>query len=372
MRQPHEAAEAQSVKRVFISDCEGPISQNDNAFEAAARFVPNGDELFALISKYDDMLADDVKKPGYNAGDTLKLILPFLKAYDVTDKRLNEFSAENMVLIAGSKNALEHVRSLSDAFIVSTSYEHYIKALCEALSFPFENTYCTRLSIDKYILLEPEKSRLQELAREIAQTPMITIPTSANSLEDFSKQDQETVRRLDEIFWEEISRMDAGEIFREVKPIGGCQKAEAIKDAAEKSRVQLSDVLYVGDSITDVEAFKLVGENGGLTVSFNGNQYAVKNAEVAVLSENNTVTAVIAELWCKLGKRETLEALKNWTYVPLNQSSVSKLILERLFALYPNTLPKVQIVTPQNMETLVRESSEFRKKVRGEDVGRLG
>ena len=110
------------MKRVFISDCEGPISKNDNAFEAAARFVPNGDKLFTLISKYDDVLADVLKKPGYNAGDTLKLILPFLKAYDVTDACLKEFSAENLVLIAGSKNTLKHVRRLSDAFIVSTSY----------------------------------------------------------------------------------------------------------------------------------------------------------------------------------------------------------------------------------------------------------
>jgi energy-converting hydrogenase A subunit R len=372
MRQPHGAAEAQPVKRIFMSDCEGPISKNDNAFEATARFVPNGDKAFTLISKYDDVLADVVKKPGYNAGDTLKLILPFLKAYDVTDERLREFSAQNLLLIAGSKSTLEHVRRLSDAFVVSTSYEHYIKALCEALSFPFENTYCTRLSLGKYIFSEHEKSRLQELAMEIAQMPMITRPPSANSLEDFSKQDRETVRRLDEIFWEEISRMNAGVIFSEVKPIGGCQKAEAVKDAAGRLRVHLSDVFYVGDSITDVEAFKLVKEHGGLTLSFNGNQYAVKNAEVAVLSENNIVTAVIAELWCKLGKKEILGVLTSWGPATLKQSPLSKSVLKRLFTLYPDKLPKVQIVTPQNMETLVRESSEFRKKVRGEAVGRLG
>ena len=51
---------------------------------------------------------------------------------------------------------------------------------------------------------------------------------------------------------------------------------------------------------------------------------------------------------------------------------MSKSILEELFALYPRGLPKVQIVTAENMEMLVRESSEFRKKVRGEAVGRLG
>ena len=79
-RKPHGEFEAQSVKRIFISDCEGPISKNDNAFELAANFIPNGDKLFANISKYDDVLADVLQKPGYSAGSTLKLILPFFKA----------------------------------------------------------------------------------------------------------------------------------------------------------------------------------------------------------------------------------------------------------------------------------------------------
>src|SRR3990170_5033021 len=115
MRNPHEGAEAQTVKHIFISDCEGPISKNDNAFELMEHFVPEGDKLFTRISKYDDVLADVVKKPGYNAGDTLKLILPFLKAYDVTDVQMREFSAENILLIPNSKDTLEQIRSKADA-----------------------------------------------------------------------------------------------------------------------------------------------------------------------------------------------------------------------------------------------------------------
>ena len=360
------------MKRIFITDCEGPISKNDNAFEATAHFVPNGNKLFTLISKYDDVLADVLKKPGYNAGDTLKLILPFFKAYGVTDRSLCAFSAENLLLIADSRETVKHVKRLMDSFIVSTSYEHYIKALCNELDFPFENTYCTRFSLDKYLFSERESSQLREFATEIAQMPMISIPFTAKSLEDFLEQDQETVKQLDSIFWQQISRMGAGIVFRVVKPIGGLQKAEAIKNAAQKMAIKLSDVLYVGDSITDVEALKLVREGGGLTLSFNGNQYAVKNAEVAVLAENSVVTAVIAELWCKLGKQETLQVLENWSPATLKKSPLSKTVLERLFMLYPAQLPKLQIVTPQNMETLVRESSAFRKKVRGESVGRLG
>jgi energy-converting hydrogenase A subunit R len=360
------------LKRVFVSDCEGPISKNDNAFELTAHFVPDGDKLFSIISKYDDVLADVVKKPGYNAGDTLKLILPFLKAYDVTDEMMQQFSAQNLILIAGSKDTLKHIRDMAEAFIVSTSYEHYIRALCKAVDFPFENTYCTRLSIDKYKLTVKEKARLKEISKEIAAMQMPTIPSSAKSLKDFSPKDQKTVTRLGEIFWREISDMSCAGMFFEVKTIGGQQKAEAIKDIAQKQQMPLSGVLYVGDSITDVEAFKLVRENDGFTISFNGNGYAVKYAEVAVMSENSVVTAVLAEVFLKHGKAKAIQVTSNWNTETIKKSGVGSALLNQFFTLYPKALPKVQIVTPANMETLSKESSEFRKKVRGEAVGKLG
>jgi energy-converting hydrogenase A subunit R len=361
------------LKRVFISDCEGPISKNDNAFEITARFVPNGDKLFTLISKYDDVLADVFKKPGYTAGSTLKLILPFLKACDVSDAQMEEFSTQNLILIANSRDTLQRVRTVASAFIISTSYEHYIKALCKALDFPYENTYCTKLSIDKYAVTEQEKMRLKEITKEIAQMPMITIPSTAKNVEDFSSADQDTIERLDKIFWSEIAGMSVGRIFSEVTTVGGSQKASSIEDAAARLHVPLEDVMYVGDSITDVEAFKLVRENGGLTVSFNGNNYAVRNAEISVLSENNMVTAIIADVFCKQGKQSVLDLVKNWNLQSLESNKVVKASrLDRFFSLHPQTLPKVQIVTEENMETVTKKSSEFRKKVRGEAIGKLG
>jgi len=360
------------VKRVFISDCEGPISKNDNAFELTAHFVPDGDKLFTVISKYDDVLADVLKRPRYKAGDTLKLILPFLKAYDVTDRKMREFSAQKLILISSAKKTLQHVRKVTHAFIVSTSYEHYMRALCKAIAFPYENTYCTKLNIDKYHIAEKEKTKLKEFAKEIAKMPMLTITKNTKSIEDFSEKDQRIIRRLDEIFWIEIANMESGRIFGEVNPVGGSEKAEAIKDVVRKVGVALADVMYVGDSITDIEAFKLVRENGGLAVSFNGNEYAVKNAEIAVLSENSIVTAVIADAFATFGKEQTLRLVENWTHEALAKSRVNKTLLANLFRLYPSELPKVKIITSENMETLAKESSDFRKKVRGEAIGQLG
>ena len=360
------------MKRVFVSDCEGPISKNDNAFELAENFIPNGDKFFTNISLYDDVLADTLKKPGYSAGSTLKLILPFFKAYGITDSQMDDFSTKNIILIANSKSTLNHIRKISDAFIVSTSYSQYIKALCKVVDFPYKNTYCTRVSLDEFPITPQEKDRLREIAQEIAQMPPIIIPTNAKSVQDFSNRDQAILKRLDEIFWSLIPKMFVGKFLIDVVTVGGEQKAEAIRDVAKRLGVELEDVMYVGDSITDIEAFKLVRDNGGLTVSFNGNSYAVKNAEVAVLSESNLVTAAIGDLFCNLGKEKTITVLNSWNYDTLYKNKVNEAILKQLSTIYPDCLPKVQIVTAKNMESIIKESSEFRKKVRGVAVGRLG
>jgi energy-converting hydrogenase A subunit R len=360
------------LKRVFVSDCEGPISKNDNAFELAANFIPNGDSFFTNVSKYDDVLADILHKPGYSAGSTLKLILPFFKAYGITDHQMEEFSAQNILLIANAQTTLHYVQGIADAFIVSTSYEHYIRALCTVIDFPYKNTYCTKVSLDKIAITPQEKERLKAMAQEISQMHLIDIPSGATTLQDFSNGDQAVIQRLDEIFWSDVPKMFVGKFLTDVVTVGGAQKAEAVLDAAKSLGVRLADVMYVGDSITDVEAFKLVRNGGGLAVSFNGNSYAVRNAEVAVFSESNLVIALVADLFCRLGKAQALKVILFWCKQAVEESGVNSVFLKQLYAVYPRALPSVQIVTPQNVNALVNESCLFRNKVRGIDVGGLG
>jgi energy-converting hydrogenase A subunit R len=358
------------VKKFFVSDCEGPISKNDNAYELAAKFVPNGERLFCNISKYDDVLADVFNKPGYMAGGTLKLILPFLKAYNVTDRQIEEFSSDNIILIKDTQATLKYIKSIAECYIVSTSYEHYIKALCKANDFPYQNTYCTKVSLDNVVLTAKERVMLCERAQEISQMALITIPANAKSLVDFSLEDQVLIKRLDEIFWCEFLQMSVGKFLSEVVAVGGEQKAESICDIVKGQRVLFKDVMYVGDSITDAEALRLVKECGGLAVSFNGNSYAVKNADVAVISESNFAVAVIADVFYRLGREETLNVLKSWSESALRAVGVNLELLRQVFGVVGG--PKVQIVTSENMTLVVTESSEFRKRVRGVAIGRLG
>ena len=123
-------------KTLYLTDCEGPISKNDNAFELAQHLMPDGGKFFAKVSRYDDFVADIEKKPGYKAGNTLQLIVPFLKAYGVTDEAIREFSSEVLLLVPRADEMLRAVSASMPAYIISTSYRPYIDALCAAVGFP--------------------------------------------------------------------------------------------------------------------------------------------------------------------------------------------------------------------------------------------
>jgi len=350
----------------------GPVSKNDNAFELASYYVPNGSRFFTLVSRYDDVLADVVKRPGYKAGDTLKLILPFLKAYGVTNRAMMSYSSQNVLLVPGVKEMLRFVRSFMPSFVVSTSYEQYVRVLCDLVDFPFENVYCTRLDLNKYRIGDEEKKRLRELAEKMVELSTPEIPKGAKTIGDLPIEQQETVRRLDEIFWKELLKMQAGRILNEVNPVGGVEKARAVQDIVAKLNGSLRNVMYVGDSITDVEAFGLVREGGGLTVSFNGNAYAVREAEIAVMSENAVVTAILADSFNRLGKSDVMRLVSEWSTSTLEKCGLTPSLKKRFFELCKERLPRVEAVTPENRERLMMESASFRKHVRGEAIGRLG
>ncbi len=154
-------------RRFFVSDCEGPLSVNDNAFELSGKYIDDGEKFFQIVSRYDDILADEIKRPGYNAGGTLKLILPFLKAYGATNEDITRFSEETILLVPGARDTLQFVYCTMPSFIVSTSYQQYIQALCNLTGFPFENTYSTLLDMDKYSLTPREETRLMELREDV-------------------------------------------------------------------------------------------------------------------------------------------------------------------------------------------------------------
>lgn len=339
-------------KRVFISDCEGPISINDNAFELAGHYIEDGENFFTILSKYDDILVDEVKREGYKAGGTLKLIVPFLKAYGATNKDIVNFSRENVLLLPGAKDTLQFVNSTMPSFIVSTSYEQYIRALCDIIEFPFENTYSTKLDIDQYSIGNEDKEKLMEFRKTILEDP------------DFEV--------LDKIFWDDIKKMEVSKIMDEIDPVGGEGKKEAVLDIAAKFGFENKDIMYIGDSITDVEPLRFTKEHDGLAISFNGNEYAIREAEIAIMADNTVMISIIADLFNRSGKDEVIRFIRAYmdnTEDAVNSYPINKELKD---AIKQVNLPKIAIINSENFEMLVDESKAFRRLVRGEAIGALG
>ncbi len=361
-----------SVRQIlFVTDLEGPLTLNDNAFEVAAHFLPDGARFFAIISTYDDTLAELVKRPGYRAGDTLKLIVPFLRAFGLSDHDLREFSRKRVKLVPGAPEAVQRIRSQMPMFLISTSYAPYVQAVCEILDFPLANAYCTKISLDAYALAERERQELLTLYDQIVQRSPIRIPPGARSLEELSAQDRETIAFLDEVFWGRVSALEAGRILCEIQPIGGPEKARALREIAQRTHIPLARTIYVGDSITDVEALELARREGGLAVAFNANSYALRAAQLGCISSDALILAEIAEAFAR-GGREHVLALTSLLPSPLPPSPSEGRGAGGEGGEGLGVRGKSFKLTTQIDDAFIARSEQMRRRLRGEEIGSLG
>jgi predicted HAD superfamily phosphohydrolase len=341
------------IKKIFISDVEGPLSKNDNALEVTQHFIPEGDKLFSLLSKFDDYLADIKKEPNYKAGDTLRLILPFYKAFDISNSSIESFSAENLLLVPGAKETVAEIQEVIPLYLVSTSYRPYINSLCRALNIPKERSYCTELDLDRYEMEGPEKNKILKIKEKICQMPMIEFDAQCSTPEEIETCHLKTIDSLYEIFWHILPLQPiSGALLNEINPIGGKEKARALEKILTKEQVRFQNVIYVGDSITDIEALKMVREMGGLSISFNGNAYPFRFAELAIISTDTHPLSEIANIFADGGKKAVYKTIKE-----VNEAQEKNAIFS---------------VTEENQEALIEKSQQMRKAVRGEKIAFLG
>jgi len=353
------AAGAEAPRRIYVTDCEGPLTRNDNAQEIAARFIPEGAEFFARLSRYDDFLADVVRRPGYNAGDTLRLLPPFLKAFEVTDGDIQAFSAEGVLLVPGALQMLREIAPLMPSYIISTSYTPYLKALCELSGFPLANVRCTELSLDAWRMPDDEKAWLRGEAARIMERALIEIPEGAGSADDLSPADAVTVGQLDDLFWARMGGRVSGELMGAVRPVGGGVKLAALEEIVAAEHIEGAAVMYVGDSITDVPPLEAVKAWGGVSLSFNGNGYALTAAEFAAASPDVGVTAELAKAFAGGGRDAVEAAVRAWPRARKGENPTGP------------AHARVGLVAEAS-DALAEASAAARRSVRGERVARLG
>ena len=277
----------------FIAfDLEGPLSPQDNAYELMKLF-PNGDRIFEIISRYDDLLTLE-EREDYEPGDTLALIVPFLVLHDISEDNIDTL-ASKASLTGGAAKLISWLEIESwKVFCITTTYQQYATHLTQKLGIYAHNVASTPFPLDKLrrTLCKEDATLLQQAEQDILTMSPVT-------------DDDRIKQRLDHFFWEKLPATNLGMAIKEIKPVGGRRKVAALKKFADKYGQPLSNWVVVGDSITDFRMLQAVEKEGGLAIAFNANEYALPYSTMSLASTFISDLSEVLEIWQKDKRKGT-------------------------------------------------------------------
>jgi energy-converting hydrogenase A subunit R len=278
-------------------DLEGPLSPQDNAYELMKLF-PNGDKIFEVISRYDDLLTLE-EREDYEPGDTLALIVPFLILHNISVANITALAAKAS-LTGGAEKLISELQSSGwKIFCISTSYEQYAYFITQKLDIYAHNIACTAFPLDKLrATISPEEKKLMQQAEDDILT--------MKPVDD----DDRIKQSLDKFFREKLPLTELGKAIMEVKPVGGRRKVAALNKFAEKYMEPLSNWVVIGDSITDFRMLQAVDEAKGLAIAFNANEYALPYASMSLASTHISDLQPVLEAWQKKKRGWTERVVK--------------------------------------------------------------
>jgi len=279
-------------------DLEGPLSPQDNAYELMGLF-PNGNRVFEVISRYDDLLTLEGRE-GYEPGGILALIVPFLVCYHISAEDIAALAAK-ATLTDGADKLIRYLEGNRwKVCCISTSYEQYAMRITQKLGIYAHNVASTGFPIDEMgkTLCKDDATLLQRMEQKI-----LTM-----SLEG---DDTRIKKSLDLFFREELPATNIGKLIQEVKPVGGQRKVDALNRFADKYGQPLSGWVVVGDSITDFKMLRTVEKAGGLAISFNASEFAVPYATMGLASVMLSDLTEVFQAWQAGGRRRVERLVKS-------------------------------------------------------------
>ena len=279
--------ERSKINNFICFDLEGPLSPQDNAYDLM-KLIPDGDKLFEVISRYDDLLTME-GRAGYEPGDTLALIVPFLVGHNISEADITTLAAR-ATLTGGAAELVATIKESGwEVFCISTTYEQYARHITRKLGIAADRVACTKFPLDRFSLKlsGDDAALLQRFERDILS---------------IAADDDKIKQKLDDFFWKKLPRTGLGAAIKRVKPIGGRRKVTALKKFSASFGRLLSRWVVVGDSITDFRMLKAVNQAQGLAIAFNANQYALPYATMSLASAAISDLAPVLTAWRSGGR----------------------------------------------------------------------
>lgn len=280
------------------------MTPEDYAFTLFSETIPDGERVFAALSRYDDLLTMRGRN-GYEPGDTLALLLPFITAHGLTWSELGQHAKSRARVMNGAAHMLQECcRASRPIHVVTTSYEQFAASVCELLEVDPQFLHSTALSEQQWAGVEVTgvtRSLVLEMEDRLKRRFY-----DKNLWSD--KRDDDLVDILDTFFLHTLPAEGQAYPTTVVQPRGGRRKVLALQAIVRENERSPADLIFIGDSITDAAAFGYVDNAGGLAMAFNGNQFAIENATVAIASGDVAAVLPVIDAW-ELGGRSAVQDL---------------------------------------------------------------
>jgi len=312
-----------SMSRFFFTDWEGPWVLTDFAYELSFLLF-NNSRFFENLSWYDDYKSYVEKEKGYESGYTLRLLIPFLLASNISNDKVYELSLHLTRFVKDARNSMEILLRRWVPVVISTTYYQFLETSAGILGLNKKHLYGTKFDFDRDIDLN-----LRE--RLFGAVDIIS-----------SLEGAELVSYLDSLF----SDKKILEITSEVEIIGAGEKARILEEYCENYNIPRP--IVIGDSVSDYKMFEKARRIGGIAIAFNGNEYALKHADVAIVSDSALAEAFVIE---RLMEGCEVQDLRNMNVREFNC--------------------EIYIIEECDINEVIRKSKKMRVKLRGA-AGQLG
>ncbi len=360
-------------KKICAFDLEGPISFVDFAADIGKLLNQRHDlglekydmgDFFFMISNYDDYIIDvpgvkeKLKILDYQPGDTLRIMAPLYVA-SYSDNELLNLAHNNLGLLPGCKELIKILQKEWDLYVISTSYSHFAHTITRVLNIPKDHVYCTDLNIDK----------LKNTVTNIKESVNILVKEIFQKYLDENKNLFYVIDDLNNFFWKEEGS-DYIKIMNQVKVRGGKRKEAAIEDISKRTNVSISEMIAIGDSITDMNMLQRLKDEKGIAVSFNGNNFTITHSNIAVTTPNNLGLLPIFH-----NKDNIQQFVENWENeykrIQNNPKKIGDGIVSndcKNFFIKYNFIPEIIDLTnktEKDLEVIIESQKRMRTSVRG-------
>lgn len=350
--------------RILVTNLGGFVLKNNTLRDICGRFIRNGQHLYDVLKRYDALTAYVLGREEAAAGSTVKWAVPFLKANGATDFDLRKAYAESMRFMPGSDDAMRFITKLVPTFVSTSLYEHGWLAVEEHLDAPLCEVFCSRLELDGKDLGRSDGRHMRKLCDEISALRIPNMRYELNVPMEVDSLDVKIIKTLDRILQEEIPALPAMSIMESASAVTSHRKAYRLLDIRKNTNIDLDCTMYIGGEDTDFQCLDLVRDAGGVALSFNGTEFAVRGSNIAVMSKDSTVGAVFASLFNSRGLEAILDLASNWDRDYLKKCEFpDRNILDRMLERHPRKLPEVYAVDRSNVDQVAERSEAFRNNL---------